>query len=270
MSPNSVENFLSVLKETYNKELYSSHPFSIEFGSSSINRLQNTTVKGVAIATYVNLKFVHFMVENKLNIALTLFPLSFYEKRGSLDDKDHELIRSLVTHDLWVVKLPESWLYASHGGLLYFLQTLGISNVSYDYFKLSNGKTLTNWQIPSLTLKEFLLNLQHLNKNWLIGSNKLDSANLSLVFETEPFTYNDLSTLKNEGVNTIVSFNFDSKNYMLYSAEKLNYFFIPLNDFCNIALKKFAQVLQFDTATKIQSYQQDGGIIKSYHHLQDE
>ncbi|MHA1483063.1 MAG: hypothetical protein ACTSQA_06465, partial [Candidatus Heimdallarchaeaceae archaeon] len=55
----------------------------------------------------------------------------------------------------------------------------------------------------------------------------------------------------------VVSFNLDSKRLKGYRQNKLNFLFIPIQDFCNVALRKFSQLLQMKVDQKVIFYPQE-------------
>ncbi|TFG08640.1 hypothetical protein EU534_02685 [Candidatus Heimdallarchaeota archaeon] len=236
------------------KEVKEAKKYGIEFGTFSQHKLEGSTVKCIVTSPYMNLKLVHYMKENNASLAITLIPLSITKTTFPLSEIDFELLKALIINNVKTMLLPNEWIYALQGSFAYFLQTLGLSSSSTSEVSGVLNTPLITWTIESISLDDFLTNLGHLNKRWLSHSFASDSSSLSFVLEKEDFSDKQLQQLQKEGVNTIVSFKIDSRKIPLYQKHKLNFIYIPFLDYCNIALRKFAQVLQLEIGEKVLFY----------------
>jgi hypothetical protein len=191
------------------------------------------------------------MKENNATLAINLLPLSITETNFPLSEIDFELLKALVTSNIKTVRLPNEWVYALQGSFAYFLQTLGLSGSTTTELTKILDKPLVNWLIQSMSFDDFLTNLGHLNKKWLAYPSAPKDSDLSFVLERDDFSDRELKLLQKEGVNTVVSFKIDSKRVPLYQRNKINLIYIPFIDYCNLALRKFAQVLQLEVGEQV-------------------
>jgi hypothetical protein len=202
----------------------------------------------------MNLKLVHFMKENNATLAITMLPLTITETTFPLSERDFELLKALITNNIKTMRLPEEWIYSLKGSFAYFLQTLGLSNSSTTELTNISDSPLIAWSLQSMSFGDFLTNLGHLNKRWISYSFAPEDSDLSLIIERKDFSTEELKLLQKEGVNTVVSFKVDSRKIPLYQKHKLNLIYIPFLDYCNIALRKFAQVLQLEVGEQVLFY----------------
>lgn len=243
------------LTELVDKEVSQSKDFGLEFGTFSQEKLKATVVKNIVVSPYMNLKLVHFMNENDANLIVTIQPLSLIEKGFPLSERDFELLKALIQNNLRTFKLSDEWVFSQNGGLIYFLQTLGITKFSSNKIT-SPSKFINYWSLPSVKFKDFLSSLTHLCKNWNAYSYSNDEP-LKIVLENLEFDEEEISLLKEQDVNTIISFKNNSRKTKLYQEHRMNFLFIPFIDYCNIALRKFSQILQLKTETKVIFYPQE-------------
>jgi len=247
----SLDEILGSVANICDRETKRSKDFGIEFGTFSPHKLKATNVKCIVVSPLMNLKLVHFMNDNKANVAVTLLPLSIIENKFPLSEIDFELLRSLITNNIKTIRLPHKWLHSVKGSFPYFLQTLGLSKMDDSSLVTETDKKLTMWNLPEMSFQDFLVTLSHLNKKWIAHSFGIQEDKLSFVLENEKFSSSDFQELKEEGINTIVSFHLDSSSIPIYQKNRMNFLFIPFVDYCNIALRKFAQVLQLETNEKV-------------------
>ena len=250
----SLAEIKGFLDNICDKEVRDSEKYGVEFGTFSNHKLEATNVKCIVTSPSMNLKLVHFMKENNATLAITMLPLTITETTFPLSERDFELLKALVTNNIKTMRLPEEWIYALQGSFAYFLQTLGLSNSST--VELSNiaDSPLIAWSIKSISFGDFLTNLGHLSKRWLSFSFASEDSDLSLILERKDFSEEEFKLLQKEGVNTVVSFKVDSRKIPLYQKHKLNLIYIPFLDYCNIALRKFAQVLQLEVGEQVLFY----------------
>ena len=247
----SLAEIIDSLSNICDKEVKNSKSFGIEFGSFSQHKLEAIQVKCIVTSPVMNLKLVHFMKENNATLAINLLPLSITETPFPLSERDFELLKALVTNNIKTVRLPDEWIYALQGSFAYFLQTLGLSGSITTELTGVLENPLVSWEIKSMSFDDFLTNLGHLNKKWLAYHFAPKDSNLSFVLERDDFTERELEILQKEGVNTVVSFKIDSKRIPLFQKNRINLIYIPVIDYCNIALRKFAQVLQLELGEKV-------------------
>ncbi len=263
----TLEEISISLRNLTDKEIYQSSEFGIEFGTYAPRVLKAINVKNIIVSSFVNLKLVHFMNENKSNLALTILPLPFATKNFPLSESNFEILRSLITNNIKTIRLPEKWIYAKNGGFKYFLQTLGISKIESSCLFLDSETELPYWDIPTHSFEDFLSSLSHLNKKWLTYSYAPEESKLRIVLEEESFSKQNYEELKGNGVSTIVSFTLDTRKALEIQKQKLNYIFIPFLDYCNISLRKFSQILQLETNEKVLFFPQETINWKSYEEL---
>ncbi len=247
----SLDEILSSVASVCDRETKQSKDFGIEFGTYSPHKLKATNVKCIVVSPLMNLKLVHFMNENKANVAVNLLPLSISENEFPLSEVDFELLRSLIVNNIKTIRLPFEWLYSIKGSSPYFLQTLGFNTIENSSCITKSDKKLIVWNIPEMNFQDFLSSLGHLNKKWITHTFGQPEDKLSFVLENEKFSISEIRDLKESGVNTIVSFNLDSSSIPIYQKNRMNLLFIPFVDYCNIALRKLAQVLQLETNEKV-------------------
>ncbi|MHA1198548.1 MAG: hypothetical protein ACTSQF_04255 [Candidatus Heimdallarchaeaceae archaeon] len=247
----SLDEILNSLGDICDKEVKNAENFGIEFGTFSPHKLKATNVKCIVTSPAMNLKLVHFMKENNATLAVNLIPLSITQTNFPLIEKEFELLKALVTNNIKTILLPDQWIYSLQGSFAYFLQTLGLTNTNADEITGIAGSSIINWKIQSMSFNDFLANLGHLNKKWLAYPFASEDSNLSFILERGDLSSKELELLRQEGVNTIVSFKIDSKKIPMYQNSKLNLIYIPYVDYCNIALRKFAQVLQLEVGEQV-------------------
>ncbi|MCE7742435.1 MAG: hypothetical protein GOP50_08230 [Candidatus Heimdallarchaeota archaeon] len=247
----SLDEVLNSLGDICDKAVKNSENYGIEFGTFSPHKLKATNVKCIVTSPLMNLKLVHFMKENNATLAITLLPLSITQTKFPLIERDFELLKALVTNNIKTILLPDEWIYSLQGSFAYFLQTLGLTNADTDEVTGIGGSSIINWEIQSISFNDFLANLGHLNKKWMAYPFASEDSNLSFILERDDLSLKELELLRNEGVNTIVSFKIDSKKLQMYQSNKLNFIYIPYVDYCNIALRKFSQVLQLEVGEQV-------------------
>ena len=262
----TLEEITNSLRNITDKEIYLSSDFGIEFGTYAPRVLSAINVKNIVVSPFVNLKLVHFMNENKSNLALTVLPLPFTTKNFPLSESNFEILRSLITNNIKTMRLPEKWIYAKNGSFKYFAQTLGISKIESSCILLNSEAELPCWDVSTPTFEDFLTSLSHLNKKWLTYSYAPEDSNLRLILE-EDFSQENYEELKENGVSTIISFDLDTRKALEIQKQKLNYIFIPFLDYCNISLRKFSQILQLETNEKVLFFPQETINWKSYEEL---
>jgi len=258
----SLDEILVSLRNICDKEVIDSVNFGIEFGTYSEHKLKATNVKCIITSPLMNLKLVHFMKDNNALLAITLLPLSITQTKFPLSERDFELLKALVTNNIKTIHLPEEWIYSQKGSFAYFLQTLGLTNVNAIELTRNDAFPLIKWDTQNITFDDYLTNLSHLNKNWFAYPFAHDDSNLSMVLERNSFSSTQLEFLQNEGVNTIISFKIDSIKLPLYQNSKMNFIYVPFVDYCNIALRKFAQILQLEVGEQVlfQPFETKGGL----------
>lgn len=247
----SLAEILDILNNICDKEKRDSKGFGVEFGTYSHKVLQGTSVKCITLSPLMNLRLTHFMNENNSNLAITILPLSIAEKNFPLSEKDFELLKSLVTNNIKTIKLPISWIYSSKGSFAYFLQTIGIKTSENSKILGIIDESITKWDLPGITFNDFLSSLNHTNKKWLAYNFCSDEKELSIVLENKEYKQREIEKLRMEGINTIVGFKLDSGKVPLYQQNKINYLYVPFIDYCNVALRKFAQILQLEINEKV-------------------
>ncbi len=265
----SLDEILISLEDICDKDVRNSENFGIEFGTYSPQKLKATSIKCIVTSPLMNLKLVHFMKENGANLAITLLPLSITETKFPLSERDFELLKALINNNIKTIQLPDEWIHSIKGSCAYFLQTLGLTNAQTNdipgIFKLP----IINWKIPSMSFNDFLANLGHLNKKWISYSFASEDSNLSFILEREELSSKELDLLRSEGVNTIMSFKIDSKKIPLYSSSKMNFIYIPYIDYCNIALRKFTQILQLEVGEQVLFHPLETKDGKNYYDYQN-
>jgi len=265
----SLEDVVNSLRNLCDKEIYQKDDFGIEFGTYSPIKTQSTNVKKIVVSPFVNLKLTHFMNDNKANLAITVLPLSIVKNKFPLSERDFELLRSLVLNNLKTARLPEDWLYISKGAFLYFLQTLGISKTKQEIISLNSEREIPRWVLSSIIYDDFLNSLSHLCKKWITYSYAPENIEISLIIEKNSFTLEEINSLKENGVNTILSFALDSRNVPLYKEKKMNIIYLPFLDYCNLSLRKFSQLLQLESDVNTLFYPQETDTWLSYKELKN-
>ena len=233
------------------KDVIQSKEFGYEFGTYSDKVNKTTNVKSITVSPITNLKLMHSMIENKSNLAITVLPLSIIQSGFPLSEHDFELLRSLTNNNIRTVSISTAWLYSQNGAFGYFLQTLGINKFTSDKVSLSSGKNVYKWNTNGVLFKDFLANLSHLTHRWTAFEYASEDKPLSFTIDKSLDSNNDLDSLKKEGITTVLGFNLDSNILLDYQKSKMNYIFVPIYDFCNIALRKFAQLLQMKVEQKV-------------------
>jgi hypothetical protein len=263
----TIDEIIASLQNITDKEVSQSPDFGIEFGTYAQRVLSAINIKNIVVSPFINLKLIHYMNDNKANLALTVLPLPFTTKNFPLSESNFEILRSLVTNNIKTIRLPEKWIYSKNGSFKYFAQTLGISKIESLNLTLDAERTLPGWNIANLTFDDFLSSLSHLNKKWLTYSYAPKDAKLTVVLEKQSFLHKDYEQLKKNGVSTIVSFTLDTRKAHEYQKYKINCVFVPFLDYCNISLRKFSQVLQLETNEKVFFYPHETINWKSYEEL---
>jgi hypothetical protein len=253
----TLDEILTLLSSMCHKDVIRSKDFGIEFGTYAEKVTKSTIIKTIFVSTFANLRLIHSMNEKKSNLVITIMPLSIIETGFPLSERDFELLRSLTTNNIKTMSLSNSWLYSQNGAFAYFLQTLGINQFSQDRVSLSAGNTTYLWNTSGISFKDFLANLSHLTKRWTAFNNTSKDKSECFVLETQELSWQELKRLKKEGATTVVSFNLDSKRLKKYQQNKMNFLFIPIQDFCNVALRKFSQLLQMKVEQKVIFYPQE-------------
>ena len=95
------------------------------------------------------------------------------------------------------------------------------------------------------------LDFSHLTKGCSVFHNVAEAQSSSFVLEYQQLSEEELIRLKKEGVTTIIGFNLDSKRLKKFQENNLNFLFIPIQDYSNIALRKFSQLLQMKVDQKV-------------------
>ena len=253
----TLDEILTLLISMCDKDVTLNKGFGIEFGTYAEKVTKATKVKTIFVSTFANLRLTHSMNENKSNLVITIMPLSIIENGFPLSERDFELLRSLTTNNIKTMSLSNNWLYSQNGAFAYFLQTLGIQQFNQDKVSVSPGNTIYRWNTSGISFKDFLANLSHLTNRWTAFNNTSEDKSECFVLETQEFSWQELKILKKEGVTTVVSFNLDSKQLDKYQQNKMNFLFIPIQDFCNVALRKFSQLLQMKVDQKVIFYPQE-------------
>jgi len=253
----TLDEILTLLSSMCDKDVIRSKGFGIEFGTYAEKVTKSTIVKTIFVSTFANLRLMHSMNENKSNLVITIMPLSIIENGFPLSERDFELLRSLTTSNIKTMSLSNSWLYSQNGAFVYFLQTLGINQFKQGKVSLSPGNNIYCWNTIEISFKDFLANLSHLTKRWTAFNNTSEDKSECFVLERQGLSWEELKKLKKEGVTTVVSFNLDSKRLKEYTQNKMNFLFIPIQDFCNVALRKFSQLLQMKVEQKVIFYPQE-------------
>lgn len=250
----TLDEILILLSSMCDKDVIRSKDFGIEFGTYAEKVTKSTKVKTIFVSTFADLRLTHSMIENKSNLAITIMPLSIIENSFPLSERDFELLRSLTTNNIKTISLSNNWLYSQNGAFAYFLQTLGINQFKQDKVSLSPGNNVFRWNTNGLSFKDFLANLSHLTKKWTAFNNASEDKPECFVLEKQELSLKELERLRTEGITTVISFNLDSKRLKGYKQNKMNLLFIPIQDFCNIALRKFSQLLQMKVEQKVIFY----------------
>ncbi len=251
----NVDTLLENIKQLCDPVVNHSPSFGVEFGSHSLDHLKRKKVSGVAVSSFINLHLFHFMKENGLNIALSLAPLPIFEKKEKFMEGDFELIKALAQENYWTVRLPSIWVFSKNGSSSYFLQTLGINKVKKEVITIEQNRELLVIDLPNVVWSEFIMSLGHLSTNFLnIESYAYDSVRM--VLADKILTKTDIVKIKRENINSMISFKVDSRNFQNYVSQKLNVLFIDYWEYCNIALRKFSQMLQLEAEVKTVYYNQ--------------
>ncbi|MHA1396557.1 MAG: hypothetical protein ACTSSG_07705 [Candidatus Heimdallarchaeaceae archaeon] len=250
----TLDDIIQKMNQLVDKEVLKDEGFGLEFGTFTIEKLKATSIKSIVVSSQMSLKLVHFMNETNSNLAITILPLPVLESSFPLSEKNFELLKALVSNNLRTFRLTEGWLFSSRGSFIYFLHTLGISKLDYSCLDFGPNLTLNTWTVPHLSFDDFLTSLSHHSKNWVAYSYNRNSAPLRFIMEKQNFTTKDLKTLKKEGINVVVSYVNDSKRMRFFQEAKVNFLFIPFTEYCNIALRKFSQILQLELNEKVLFY----------------
>ncbi|MBY9000573.1 MAG: hypothetical protein KGD64_06645 [Candidatus Heimdallarchaeota archaeon] len=253
----TLHEILNLLSSMCDKEVTQTKDFGIEFGTYAEKITKATTIKSIFVSTCTNFKLIHAMNENKSNLAITIFPLSIIESGFPLSERDFEMMRSLMTNNIKTISLSKNWLYSQNGAFGYFLQTLGINQYKHSKESVSQGINIYRWDIETISFKDFLASLSHLTKRWSAFYKTSENQPISLVLENQQVSGEELAQLKKEGVTTVVGFNLNSQRLNAYQENKMNFLFIPIQDYCNIALRKFSQLLQMKVDQKVIFQPQD-------------
>ena len=252
----TLDGILKSLESLCDKEVCQASDFGIEFGTYAPEKIKSSNVKCITVSPFVNLKLIHFMNENKSNLAITGIPLSFRDNHFPLSEIDFEMMKSLVNNNIKTINLSEPWIHSQKGGFSYLLQTLGFTKIGYTSMKLSSEKTISNWSIPSIRFNDFITSLSHLTKNWLSYSLAPEESEMSFVFDNQSLSQFDIEEIKKRGISNLVGFAFDSRKLQQFQKYKMNYLYIPFIEFYNISLRKFSQVLQLETNEQVLFYAQ--------------
>ena len=94
-----------------------------------------------------------------------------------------------------------------------------------------------------------------------------ENAEISLVLEKDFFNLDEIKLLKENGVNTIISFALDSRNLQLYKDNKMNILYLPFLDYCNLSLRKFSQLLHLESDVNTSFCPQEADSWLSYKEL---
>ena len=250
----TLDAVLKSLESICDKEVHQASDFGIEFGTYTPEKIKSSNVKCITVTPYVNLKLIHFMNENKSNLAITGLPLSFRNNSFPLSEIDFEMLKSLVNNNIKTINLSENWIHSQKGGFSYLLQTLGFTKIDYAKINLSTGNTLSNWSISSMKFNDFITSLSHLTKNWLAYALAPEDTEISFVSDNQSLSRSEIEEIKKKGISNIVAFSFDSRNLRLYQKCKMNFLYIPFIEFYNISLRKFSQVLQLETNEQVLFY----------------
>ena len=247
----TLDQILNLLITMCDKEVIQSDEFGLEFGTYSQKVTKATNIKSITVSTFTNLRLLHAMHEEKSNLVITILPLSIIENGFPLSERDFELLKSLVNNNIKTISLSKEWLYSQNGAFTYFLQTLGINKFEIEKISSIQGFKLYQWVPKEISFKDFLASLSHLTKRWSAFRFSAEDKPIKFIIEKQPLSKNELSLLRKEGINTVISFNLDSTKLNDYQNNKMNYLFIPLQDFCDISLRKFAQLLQMKVEQKV-------------------
>jgi hypothetical protein len=253
----TLDEILTLLSSMCDNDVIRNKGFGLEFGTYAEKVTKSTIVKTIFVSTFANLRLMHSMNDNKSNLVITIMPLSIIENGFPLSERDFELLRSLTTNNIKTMSLSNNWLYSKNGAFAYFLQTLGVNKFNQDKVSVSPGNNISLWNTSEISFKDFLANLSHLTKKWIAFNNTSEDKPECFVLEKQELSSEELKKLKKEGVTTVVSFNLDSKRLKEYKQNKMNFLFIPIQDFCNVALRKFSQLLQMKVEQKVIFYPQE-------------
>ncbi|MHA1687378.1 MAG: hypothetical protein ACTSYD_13420 [Candidatus Heimdallarchaeaceae archaeon] len=247
---------INVLSTLLNTDSYNYLGFGLEFGSSSEERFQHPLLNGIVVSPFVNLKLAVFMKKQRLNAAVTILPLSLLSTNPPFSAENYELLRSFVTNDYMTFVLSKQWLYSPIGAMDYFMQTLSISNLRSNILDLSDKDQIVIWDTEDLTPNDFLSSLSLLTRKWFAYPSSSKSLT-PFVLWPKSLSSDDITKLRNEGVKTIFSFVYDSAIVRYFKHSQITYIFLDFWEFCNIALRKFAQILQLEVDIPVYHFSQD-------------
>ena len=252
----TLDAVLKSLESMCDKEVCQASDFGIEFGTYAPEKIKSSKIKCITVSPFVNLKLIHFMNENKSNLAITGVPLSFRDNRFPLSEIDFEMMKSLIHNNIKTIDLSEQWIYSQKGGFSYLLQTLGFAKIEYTKMNLSTEKTINNWSISSIRFNDFITSLSHLTKHWIAYPLAPEDVEMSFIFDNQSLSRSELEEIKKKGISNIIGFSFDSRKLHLYQKYKMNFLYIPFIEFYNVSLRKFSQVLQLETNEQVLFYAQ--------------
>ena len=252
----SPASLIKILNTLLNTDLYRYPGFGLEFGISSEDKLQHSSLHGIVVSPFVNLKLAVFMKKQRLNAAISILPFPVLSSNPPFSTENYELLRSFVTNDYTTFVLSEQWIYSPVGAMNYFMQTLSISNLKSKILDLSEEDQVTIWETNDLSPDDFLSTLSLLSSKWFayLSSSKLLSP---FVLWPKSLSFKDITRLKSEGVRTVFSFVYDSASIRHFKHSQMTYIFLDVWEFCNIALRKFAQVLQLEVDVPVFHFPQE-------------
>jgi len=265
----TLSNFLTALNHLCDRQITNSSEYGAEFGSFSDNKLNKVNVKGVVVTPYATLRALHFMSEKKVNLAVSVLPLPLFGSQLPLSEKNFELLRSLVFNDIRTVTLSKNWAYSINDGISYFLRTLGFKRIEKTEITLPSSRSFTAITIPEVKFEDFLSSLSHSTNNWFALQNSPKNSEFTFIFSENDLSLIDLQSLKKEGIESILSFAFDSEKSRFLKQCKLNHLILPFIDFLNIALRKFSQVLQLEIGESVYFYSQESEHLLNAKNVQD-
>ncbi len=246
----SLTNLIDHIKELCGYKIYSDKEFGVELGFVDYDSSNIIAVKGVLVTPRVDIRAIKDMIDNSINVALSVIPLPLFDKQkhNNLTRVDYETLKSLFHNNIWTLRLPSKWVHEK--AFSYFAYTLGITKLDPMVFDINKTESIV-WNVEHLSYNDLLANINHLTTNWCaIDAN--DVVGRVIVLK-EFAVVNDqfLQVLSENDISTIVTFGLDTCKKYLFKQWGVNLLCLDYVDFLNIALKKFSQTLQLDAGIKV-------------------